>query len=330
MIRQLLKKIYDKITYSQTQKEIEKAFVKSDLRNDKKKLLVLKEILQAKQLCMPFINNEMNCEAICFSKDRALQLHALLLSYFKYVTNPVKIYILYTYSNDRHRISYETLIKLFNGYNISFIKENNFKNDLENLLAKIKSEKCFFMTDDALFIEEIDLHDFIKFNPSIAIPSLTKGLDLTYCFSYARNQALPRFIVTPELGPDRKCWNWADASESPDWAYPLSVDATLFDKVEIEILIRNTPYKAPNTLESNLQYYLDLFIYRKGVCFEKVKYVNVPCNMVQTEFSNKTTGEYDADFLLKQWEEGNRIYFEEFYKQDCKLVQKARYNFVKR
>jgi|GEM_PF-641661 len=329
IVKKYLKLIYDKITISQTKKEIEKAITASGLLDDRKKLSVLKAIVQTKQLSI--IDNEMSCEAICFSKDRVMQLHALLMSYYKYVKNPVKLTVLYTFSNERHQATYDSLIKLFVGYNICFVKEKDFKNDLESLLNSIEAKKCFFMTDDALFIDDVDLADFIKYNPSEAIPCLTKGLDLTYCFTYDWQQALPRFIYNSEVALNQKCWNWGEVPEtSPDWAYPLSLDATLFEKTEVEIIIKNTLYKAPNTLESNMQFYLELFNYRKGICFDKVKYVNVPCNLVQTEIPNKTTGEYDIEFLLEKWEQGYRIHFEEYYQQDCKVVQKSRYNFVKR
>jgi hypothetical protein len=327
-IKRGLKSVYNKITLSQTKKEIKKACLNCDLLNDKKKLMVLEEILRNKKLAL--IDNDLSCVGICFSKDRALQLHALLLSYYKYVENPVKLYVLFTSSSEQHNKSYTELIKLFEGYDICFIKEKHFKNDLEKILENIKSTKCFFMTDDALFIDNIDLNDFIKYNPAAAIPSLTKGLDLTFCFAFGKNQSLPIFIKELELEKQQKCWNWSQAIESPDWAYPLSLDANLFDKSEILVILKNTYYKAPNTLESNMQYYLNFFIYRKGICYNKVKYVNIPCNIVQTEWVNNTTGVYDADFLLKQWEDGNRIYFEKYYQEDCKIVQKAKFEFVVR
>jgi hypothetical protein len=53
------------------------------------------------------------CAGIVFSKDRAMQLHALLSSDFSYVKNPLPLYILYTFSNERHARSYEELKSIF-------------------------------------------------------------------------------------------------------------------------------------------------------------------------------------------------------------------------
>jgi hypothetical protein len=276
------------------------------------------------------IDNRTGCEIICFSKDRAIQLHALLASYYDYVENPVKVHVLYTCSDERHSRSYEQLISIFRDRDIDFVYELNFKQDLERILGSFDSSKVFFMTDDALFIDRFNMNDFTRYNPLIAISSLTKGLDLKFCFTYDKQQGLPQFIDSEIEEPGMKCWIWADAAESPDWSYPLSVDGTLFDKTEIEFLIKGIDFKAPNSLEWGLQVYFEFFKYRKGICFEKVKYVNVPCNLVQNECDNKFTGTFGTGQLLDKWESGYRIYYEEYFGKDCTLVQKAKYNFVNR
>jgi hypothetical protein len=309
-------------------KDLVKIYGANETGGYKKIANTLLAIIQKKE--PEIIDNKTSCEIVCFSKDRAIQLHALLSSYYDYIKNPVKIHVLYTCSSKNHKKSYEELISIFKEHSIEFIFEKDFKDDLNNILDLIKTSKIFFMTDDAVFIDEFDMNDFTRYNPLVAIPSLTKGLDLTYCFSYSQNQDLPQFINDTKIGNGMKCWIWSDAVNSPDWSYPLSVDGTLYDKIEIQELIRNTGFKAPNSLEWGLQVYIDLFRDRKGICFDKVKYINIPCNIVQNECDNKFTGTYDPEFLLQQWESGNRIRYEEFLGQDCKIVQQAKFNFVKR
>jgi hypothetical protein len=276
------------------------------------------------------VDHRFGCEIIIFSKDRAMQLHSLLSSYFYFVSNTAPLYILYTCSSAEHQKSYDDLIHLFKDRNVNFVKETNFKLQLISLLSNIKTFKMFFMTDDALFIDELDLEDFTKFNTQHTVPSLSKGYDLTYCFAFNRKQELPDFLTVQSLEPHKMIWEWNLAVESPDWAYPLSVDGSLFTTTEILKIIKQTDFKAPNSLESNLQEYLPLFINRYGICYEKVKYVNVPCNIVQQEWINHSTNAMDGGFLLEKWNEGKRIYFEEFKGADVKKVQMAVYNFVER
>ncbi|MGK2861204.1 MAG: hypothetical protein ACSLE0_04685 [Chitinophagaceae bacterium] len=272
-------------------------------------------------------------EGIVFSKDRAMQLHALISSYFANTKNPVKLNILYTTSHKGHAESYETLKNLFVHYQITFIKENSFKADLENLLGNISATGVFFMTDDGMFIDSFDLNEVIIYNPFRIIPSLIKGLDLTYCYIHDKKQKLPTFL-NPEglpLAPDMKCWDWGKAETTSDWAYPLSLDVTFYNKKEIQILIGNITYQGPNSLETALhQNYSPIFLQRKGVCYDKAKYVNIVCNTVNTEHLNRNTGLHTTEELLKKWEEGFRIRYEDFYGKNCLDVEQSSFNFIKR
>ena len=280
-----------------------------------------------------WINTANTCAGIVFSKDRAMQLHALLASYFSYVKNPVPLYILYTSSNERHSKSYDELKSLFEIKEIVFIKESAFKPDLEKLLTTINTDNLFFMTDDGLFIDSFDMNEVTAFNPIHIIPSLIKGLDLTYCYIQDRKQNLPSFITVPEsdMPTSMKCWEWSKAESFSDWAYPLSLDVTFYDKKEIQALIKNTSYKGPNSLETALHnHYSPIFLQRKGVCFEKAKYVNIVCNVVNTEHKNRNTGLHSIEELLKKWEEGYRIRYEDFFGKNCTDVEQSSFNFIKR
>lgn len=280
-----------------------------------------------------WINTSNTCVGIVFSKDRALQLHALLSSYFEYVKNPAPLYILYTCSHERHSSSYAELQSLFHGQEVAFIKESAFKPDLEGLLKTIDTNNLFFMTDDGLFIDSFDMQEVSAFNPVRLIPSLIKGLDLTYCYIQDRKQNLPPFIQVPEISlpTHMKYWEWNNAESFSDWAYPLSLDVTFYDKKEIESLIKNTTYKGPNSLETALHnQYSPIFLKRKGVCYAKAKYVNIVCNIVNTEHKNRNTGIHSTDDLVKKWEEGFRIQYELFFGKQCTEVEQSSFNFIKR
>lgn len=276
------------------------------------------------------VDDKRGCEIVLFSKDRAMQLHALLSSYFHFVSNTAPIHVLYTCSSPAHQASYDELAEMFSSKSVNFIKEVGFKDQLITILGSIRTSKMLFMTDDALFIDAFDLEEFTRFDTRNTVPSLSKGYDLTYCFAFDKMQDLPDFLTLSDLSKTELAWHWKSASDSPDWAYPLSVDGSLFSTYEILQIIKATDFKAPNSLESNLQEYLPLFINRLGICYNKVKYVNVPCNIVQKEWVNNSTNAMDVELLLKKWNEGKRIYFEEFAGADVKIVQKAVYQFVDR
>jgi len=274
-----------------------------------------------------------SCEGIVFSKDRAMQLHGLISSYFAHVKNPLKLYILYTTSHARHAESYKELKTLFADKEIVFIDEKSFKPDLESLLNSIYATGIFFMTDDGLFIDSFDMKEIVSFNPVRVSPSLIKGLDLTYCYIRDRKQALPEFVI-PEgliLPSFMKCWEWGKAEGSSDWAYPLSLDVTFYNKKEIQSLIENISYKGPNSLETALhQNYAPIFLQRKGVCYDKAKYVNIVCNTVNNEHPNRNTGLHTTEELLEKWEAGYRIQYEDFFGLNCIDAEKSSFVFIKR
>jgi hypothetical protein len=128
-----------------------------------------------------------------------------------------------------------------------------------------------------------------------------------------------------------KYWEWGKAESFSDWGYPLSLDMTFYSKKEIQTLIKTVSYKGPNSLETALhQNFAPIFLQRKGVCYEKSKYVNIVCNIVNAEHQNRNTGLHSIESLLKKWEEGYRIQYEDFFGQNCITAEKSSFTFIKR
>ena len=273
------------------------------------------------------------CEGIVFSKDRAMQLHALLLSYFACVKNPAPLSIMYTTSSPAHAAAYDELKNIVADKPVCFITERSFKNDLEDLLESITATTLFFMTDDGMFIDSFDMQEVIRYNPVHLVPSLIKGKDLTYCYIRDEQQALPEFIqpVDAALPHSMLCWEWAKAQPGSDWAYPLSVDLTFYHKKEIQTFITAISYKGPNSLETALhQNYAPIFLQRRGLCYEKAKYVNVVANVVNTEHKNRHSGLHSIESLLEKWQAGYRIHYELFYGKSCGEAEVSPFTFVAR
>lgn len=273
-------------------------------------------------------DNDLTCEAIVFSKDRAMQLHALLETYKEKAKHPFKLNILYTFSNKEHKKSYETLIENYSSENIKFIVENNFRLQLLELVDTIEASKIFFLCDDQFFKEDFDVRDIAKFNSFAALPSLNRGLDTTR--NIGRINDLPLFRQNIIADKEKKCWIWKENPLSPDWAYPLSVGGVIFSTKEMHLLLEMTDFKGPNSLEGNLQKYLNIFNNRYGVCYNKAVLGSIPCNLVNTEVKNKISEMYTADELLLKWNKGYRIKHEDFYGKSWDDLLTAKFEFVKR
>ena len=252
-------------------------------------------------------------ECIVFSKNRAFQLHALLTTYHEKVASPVPLYVLYHTTTSSHQKAYEDVISIFSNRQISFIKQDSdysFRKDLLTLLASILAEKVLFLVDDILFIENVDMLDFVKFDTDKFVPSLRMGLTLDKCYTVQQAQHLP--ILMPDIirDKDKIVWKWDQGAY--DWSYPVSLDGHLFSTQEITTMIQLLDFSAPNTLEDQLQEFRRFFLFRKGIAYKKSRIVNIPCNKVQKE-NNNLCGNVHQDYLLKQWQKGFQMDCENLY-----------------
>lgn len=267
---------------------------------------------------------------LVFSKDRAMQLDALLRSYFQLSANPAPLSVLYKASNNRFKNSYRDLMDDLKSCPVDFLEETDFYKQVSGWVKNVAADRVFFATDDAIIVEEFDFNDILQFNPLDTIFSLTKGTDLAFCFNHNRPQKLPDFKEVSSVADPKQHfleWVWEDMTNSPDWIYPLSLDGTVFLRNEIELLLKNIRFKNPNTLEANLQVFVRAFLPRKGACYPKAKYVNIPCNLVQKEIKNRITTAYTVEELNAIWTTGKRIDTRRFWKLDARTAQTMKFEF---
>lgn len=281
----------------------------------------------------PLYDDKDDTLLIVFSKDRALQVHALIESYFRKVKESKPLNILYACSSPHHENSYNDLIAHYsNNDDVNFLRENNFRMDLIGLVRTTDCKKIFLCVDDVIFSKAFSMNNFCKINPKLFSPSLYKGLDLTYCSTHGIDQALPGFINISKdsFFVDIIVWKWDDALQSPDWTYPLGVSVHLYDRRELLFMIRNTEFKAPNSLEANLQKWMPFFVGRYGISYKYAKIGFTPINLVNTEVENLTSNQYSADDLLDKWNKGYRIRYEDFDDLDVNESSLHKISFVKR
>jgi hypothetical protein len=244
-------------------------------------------------------------ECIIFSKDRSLQLHALISSYFEKVKNPAALHLLYTSTSAKHKKSYGEVVEMFSDKLASVTEQTSFRENVLEILESIKASRTIFFTDDDVFIENVDMQDYAKYDTNCFFPSLRLGLNLKRCYTYQIDLPVPPRAEGIINEPDKFCWQMKKGTY--DWAIPFSVDGNLFSTKEITLLSRSIPFTSPNLFEGNLLPFTKVFYYRYGVCYTKSKLVNIPCNMVQNEWRRNVHGALHQDLLLEKWNEGLQI-----------------------
>jgi len=250
---------------------------------------------------------------IIFSMDRAIQLHGLLCGYFEKVTHPVPVYVLYRTSSDAHAAAYNDVFEMFKDHNINPVLQkdkDSFQDQLLFLVRDMDSEKIFFLVDDILFTEDVDMDDFLNAGKPDCIPTLRMGGNLNFAYTVQKKQRLPQFFHNDASGVDQLCWIWKDGEY--DWAYPLSVDGHLFNRQEILALSEGIDFSSPNQYEEQLQQALSLFEFRRGICYKKSPIVNIPVNKVQQDNRN-IHGDIHQDFLLEKWNAGYQLDYRVLY-----------------
>ena len=230
---------------------------------------------------------------VIFSKDRPLQLKALIESYQYYCNEPVALNIVYSASSHEYLNAYQTLFKSHEKALARVENDKNgFRECLLSVLENLQSDKVFFLVDDILFKKKVSLENFMKFDRG-HVPSLRMGLHLKRSYTQSKEQPIPSFTKV-----DSNFSSWGYSEGKLDWGYPLSVDGHIFYRDEILVMTRALDFKAPNSYEAKLQKFNRLYRKKIGVCMEVSSILNIPCNKVQTENDN-IAGDFHQDDLLK-------------------------------
>jgi hypothetical protein len=258
-----------------------------------------------------FLSKDIN--GIVFSMDRALQLHALLGSYVDLVAHPSQLKIIYRASSAGHNAAYQ---EVFSEHaRLIEVKNQETRKDFKELLIHAISESVaehvFFLVDDNMFVEPVDLTSFANQASPFCVPSLRMGQNLSKNYPLQRSQAVPHF-GTFELAADVPLLAWLWKYGELDWKYPLSLDGHIFKRMEILALVKTLDFDSPNRLEEKLQKFQAVFSSRLGVCYAKSRLVNIPYNRVNTDIKNRH-GSVHQENMLRIWNEGYRIDRKSYY-----------------
>lgn len=243
-------------------------------------------------------------EVIIFSKDRPLQLKALLDSLEINCNTPLIKHVLYSAKNSELESSYSTIFSEYDDI-VPYHEESysSFRDLLLLILEKIKSPFLFFLVDDIIFVNKLDLENLfsLKIDMLKFIPSLRLGQNITESYMTHSTVKQPNFIKRSDKWLE---WEWSMGERG--WGYPHSVDGNIFLTEEIKKFSNILAFKSPNTYESSLAKIKVLLGKRKGICPVTSCLVNIPCNKVQNDNDNES-GQISIELLLEYWNKNMRI-----------------------
>ncbi|MEX0940369.1 MAG: glycosyltransferase family 2 protein [Candidatus Babeliales bacterium] len=300
----------------------------NDYKNHLNVQLNIAQYIHKKPRYMP-LNNDLykskkydpTVDMLIFSFDRPMQLYALLESIEHYIKNIQTINVLYRASNRDFEYAYENLKKCFPC--ICFVQQSeknphaDFKEKTLDLVFARSDNYILFAVDDIIVKDYIDLKQCIDILERMHAYGffLRLGSNITHSYlsdlSKNNDNKVPPYL---EIEPNILAWQFRYAKH--DWAYPNTLDMTLYRKRDIESVLRQLSYTTPNTLEG--QWYGSTDFLNIGVCFKQSKVVNIPLNIVQEAKYNRIANKhviYKSTLdLLQKFNNGLKIDINPLYK----------------
>jgi glycosyltransferase involved in cell wall biosynthesis len=257
-------------------------------------------------------STQANMTGLIFSRDRAMQLRAVIESLLLHCRDHgrIELRVLYKASNQLHRRQYDKLKTEF--CDVCFIEEIDFHDQALGLIGE--SEYVMFLVDDNLFVRDFLFADAVNAlagNRDALGFSLRLGANTAYCYAHDIDQNVPAFRQADD---EIMKYDWTDAEY--DFAYPLELSGSIYRTVEIIQLLRQVKFSNPNTLEGAMA--ANAHLYRQArsslLCFEQSVTFCAPVNMVQTVWQNRAgkNHDYSAEQLAQMFEKGGRIDVERY------------------
>ena len=104
----------------------------------------------------------------------------------------------------------------------------------------------------------------------------------------------------------------------------------MYGRDETCAMLKSVDFRAPNSLERSLQFFVPYFMGRYGLCTDLAICACVHANLVQSEWTNQSLGTFSIEELLGLWETGKMIDRHALYGKPVTVVQESSYTFVDR
>ncbi len=242
-------------------------------------------------------------DLVIFSYDRPMQLYACLESIQKYVKGPYQVTVLYRASNDRFAAGYEKVKEDFVGVQYLLQKtEDDFKPLLlQTLFDNPSSDYALFAVDDIIVKEGIDLNNCIAAMQKTQAYGfyLKLGKHTNYSYMLKMEQGVPEMTSLPG-----GLLAWDFEYGKGDFAYPNTLDMTLYFKKDLQKPFYSHKYHNPNSLEG--AWSQESPTTQLALCYPISKVVNIPLNAVHISKNPHMQG-YTTLQLLEKFEDGEKI-----------------------
>lgn len=212
-----------------------------------------------------------------------------------------------------------------------FIRESRFENDVFAIVNNgyLNETVCFIMDDDVLYreITTPTPEQILQQHTDAICFSLRLGTNSTYCYPLKRNQGQPNLIIdhVADTEKDFAYWDWRTGDG--DFGYPASLDGHVFRTPELAVLLSETTFKNPNSLEDALVVSTKHMLAPKMCSYRLSHLVGVPANRVSNTHVGNRYGEKNFEpegILNRRYLEGGRI---DLHSIDPKLVNAAHVEF---
>ena len=237
-------------------------------------------------------------DLIAFSYNRPLQLYALLESAEHHLQGLNKTYVIYLADNEDYQTGYQKVRERFN--NVTFLQQPAPKQQFKELLLRTldgTTPYVMFAVDDIIVKDPVDLNactNALKQTNAYGF-FLRLGKNITHCYMLNCPQQVPPLKSVTD---DIHSWRFGDSK--CDWEYAQTVDMTVYHKKDMLNELDSLSFTTPNQFEAiwNKKYHRSS-ANRTGLCFAISRIINIPLNIVQSDYStNRTMAGLTPEMLL--------------------------------
>ena len=244
-------------------------------------------------------------QVIVFSRDRAMQLHALLESFSQCFPTIIPT-VLFRASDRDYQRGYDLLMTRFGA---RWMPEGDFRQDLLNIVTEpvegtgAVDTLTMFAVDDDVFKRKVSLKDIyaVMHDPRVLCLSLRLSPEITHCYTMDIDTPPPRFDDRIFARNKDRVLTWDWQGKPGDWGYPFSCDGHIYRTHQILPVMQRTPWATPNQMEGRVVAAGDWKLWQKMACFSEQVVVNIPANLVQTDFQNRTCGGLSSEVLNNRY-----------------------------
>ena len=183
-------------------------------------------------------------DCIVFSRDRAMQLDALLRSLRHYVGSLYgRVSVLYRATSPAFAAAYAELMRAHP--DVLWKEESVFAEGLRALVTGAR--RTVFHTDDDVFFR-------VPEPPDVRTEEVCYSLRLGLNIDYSYPLDLAERLTDHRLEGARISWDWRSQARG-SFSYPLAVNGHIFRTADVAIWLDSLDFRNPNELEAALQWF---------------------------------------------------------------------------